>query len=175
MQYTATQTHTCQHSTFKIYAVHSHRELVHLNCWHMPVSHNLNTLLELPTFQLKQMDFILLVTDKVHRSMRNTCKDEIHWTQTGWRKSLRQAAVILLPLWDYLNSITKKVNPWLCVLGYSYKTQRMSWEAWHKLAWQEVMSDLKGAVLHTWSKLTYFQAKFCFHKQPTMIPQTDNS
>ena len=63
--------------TFKIYAVRSHCELVHLNCWHTPVSHNLNTLLELPTFQLKQMDFILLVTKyigqwEIHARMKST-------------------------------------------------------------------------------------------------------
>ena len=60
-------------------------------------------LLELLTFQ---MDFILLVTDKLQRSLRNTCKDEIllnlDWIEEEPMPGCSD------PLPDYLNSITKK-------------------------------------------------------------------
>ena len=35
-------------------------------------------------------------------------------------------------------------------------------EAQHKLAQREAMSDMNGAVIHTWSKVTDFPAKFHF-------------
>ena len=42
----------------------------------------------------------------------------------------------------------------------------MSQETQHKLAQQEAMSDLKGTVMHAWSKFANFSAKFHFCKQP---------
>ena len=51
-------------------------------------------------------------------------------------------------------------------LGYSCKTRRMSQEEQHKLAQRQAMNNLKGAVVHEWSKLTNFPAKFHFRKQP---------
>ena len=40
---------------------------------------------------------------------------------------------------------------WLCTLGYSCETWRMSQEARHKLSQQEAMRDLYGLVVNAWS------------------------
>ena len=52
------------------------------------------------------------------------------------------------------------------------QTRKMSREARHKLAQQKAMSDLEGAVVHTWSKLVNF-VHVCQQSHPAVLSHVD--
>ena len=159
-------------------------------------------LLGLLTLQLKQMDFISLVTGELHRSLRNT-RMKFYWTQTGWRKMkgtyIRQQWYFLL---SQINSITKKamIRGLMMDLKISWDSPRPTWwpanisanisfrsvtnqsegdqgtwsRALEQIGWQFISS--KSGWLESWMTVYIVKYKFNFRlKSCFYIKMANNS